>query len=88
MSYFHSLSDFLWEEFKEKLILQLQAAVNMWNPYQDTKMIDSWLLPWLPILGKLKMIQVKYEINSFLKTTMYQLPPFNFIIELILQIFR
>ena len=63
----------LWENVMEQLIIpKVNNAVNSWDPYNETVRIDTWLLPWLPIIGKSNMNQVT-EIFLYI-TYLYNLP--------------
>ena len=38
--------------FQHILLPKLQAAVELWDPTTDQIPIDSWVIPWLPILDE------------------------------------
>ena len=49
----------IWDNLVNQMIIpKVSSAVNNWDPYNETVRIDTWLLPWLPIVGKPKMITV------------------------------
>ncbi|XP_070537179.1 tuftelin-interacting protein 11-like [Ptychodera flava] len=38
--------------FDQLIFPKLQTEVQNWNPLTDTQRIDSWLHPWLPLMGQ------------------------------------
>ncbi|XP_077984161.1 tuftelin-interacting protein 11-like [Glandiceps talaboti] len=38
--------------FDQLLFPKLQKEVQNWNPLTDTQRIDSWIHPWLPLMGQ------------------------------------
>jgi tuftelin-interacting protein 11 len=47
------VSEVIWDNLMNQLIMpKISTAVNSWDPYRETIRIDTWLLPWLPILDK------------------------------------
>ena len=56
----------IWENVMSQLIIpKVSNAVNSWDPYNETVRIDTWLLPWLPIIGKTNMNQVTLSERLF-----------------------
>ena len=58
----------IWDNILNQLILpKLEEAVNYWDPTRDSTMINEWLLPWLPILGKNRMYEMLTRIRQQLR---------------------
>jgi len=58
----------IWDNILNQLILpKLEDAVNYWDPTRDQTMINEWLLPWLPILGKNRMYEMLTTIRQQLR---------------------
>jgi tuftelin-interacting protein 11 len=54
-----------------QLILpKISNTVANWNPYTDPVRVDTWITPWIPILGRSNMSLMITQIRQMLKSSL------------------
>ncbi|CBY13754.1 unnamed protein product [Oikopleura dioica] len=67
----NEIPEAIWSNVILQLILpKISNTVSNWNPYTDPVRVDTWITPWIPILGRSNMSLMITVIRQMLKSSL------------------